>query len=57
MHPKLLSIVGFDGSGGAGIQADLKTFSAFSFYGMTILAELPVQNTRGVKTFHVYYAL
>lgn len=44
-----LSIAGFDGSGGAGIQADLKTFSALGCYGMTVLTALPVQNTRGVK--------
>lgn len=44
-----LSIAGFDGSGGAGIQADLKTFSAFGCYGMTVLTALPVQNTRGVR--------
>jgi hydroxymethylpyrimidine/phosphomethylpyrimidine kinase len=44
-----LSIAGFDGSGGAGIQADLKTFSAFGCYGMTVLTALPVQNTCGVR--------
>jgi len=44
-----LSIAGFDGSGGAGIQADLKTFSALGCYGMTVLTALPVQNTCGVK--------
>jgi hydroxymethylpyrimidine/phosphomethylpyrimidine kinase len=44
-----LSIAGFDGSGGAGIQADLKTFSAFGCYGMTVLTALPIQNTTGVK--------
>lgn len=49
MRYKTLSIAGFDGSGGAGIQADLKTFSAFGCYGMTVLTALPVQNTRGVK--------
>lgn len=49
MQFKTLSIAGFDGSGGAGIQADLKTFSAFGCYGMTILTALPVQNTCGVK--------
>lgn len=49
MHHKVLSIAGFDGSGGAGIQADLKTFSAFGCYGMTVLTALPVQNTTGVK--------
>lgn len=47
--PKVLSIAGFDGSGGAGIQADLKTFSALNCYGMTILTALPVQNTCGIK--------
>ena len=46
---KCLSIAGFDGSGGAGIQADLKTFSALGCYGMTVLTALPIQNTVGVK--------
>lgn len=46
---KCLSIAGFDGSGGAGIQADLKTFMAFGCYGMTVLTALPIQNTCGVK--------
>ncbi len=49
MWPKVLSIAGFDGSGGAGIQADLKTFSALGCYGMTVLTALPIQNTLGVK--------
>jgi hydroxymethylpyrimidine/phosphomethylpyrimidine kinase len=49
MNHKVLSIAGFDGSGGAGIQADLKTFAAFGCYGMTVLTALPVQNTTGVK--------
>jgi hydroxymethylpyrimidine/phosphomethylpyrimidine kinase len=49
MHYKALSIAGFDGSGGAGIQADLKTFSAFGCYGMSVLTALPVQNTCGVR--------
>lgn len=44
-----MSIAGFDGSGGAGIQADLKTFSALGCYGMTVLTALPVQNTCVVK--------
>lgn len=48
MIPKALTIAGFDASGGAGIQADLKTFSALSCYGMTILTALPIQNTMGV---------
>ncbi len=50
MPYKVLSIAGFDGSGGAGIQADLKTFSAFGCYGMTVLTALPVQNTCGVRS-------
>ena len=50
MKYKCLSIAGFDGSGGAGIQADLKTFSATGSYGMTVLTSLPVQNTCGVKS-------
>lgn len=50
MHYKCLSIAGFDGSGGAGIQADLKTFSALGCYGMTVLTALPVQNTLGVRS-------
>lgn len=49
MISKCLSIAGFDGSGGAGIQADLKTFSAFGCYGMTVLTALPIQNTCGVR--------
>lgn len=49
MKYKALSIAGFDGSGGAGIQADLKTFSATGSYGMTVLTALPIQNTCGVR--------
>ena len=50
MKYKCLSIAGFDGSGGAGIQADLKTFSALGCYGMNVLTALPVQNTCGVRS-------
>jgi hydroxymethylpyrimidine/phosphomethylpyrimidine kinase len=50
MRYKCLSIAGFDGSGGAGIQADLKTFSATGCYGMTVLTAIPVQNTCGVRS-------
>ncbi|WP_298625005.1 bifunctional hydroxymethylpyrimidine kinase/phosphomethylpyrimidine kinase [uncultured Legionella sp.] len=50
MQYKALSIAGFDGSGGAGIQADLKTFSALGCYGMTVLTALPIQNTQGVRS-------
>lgn len=44
-----LSIAGFDGSGGAGMQADLKTFSACGVFGVTVLTSLPIQNTQGVR--------
>ncbi|MBS0236457.1 MAG: bifunctional hydroxymethylpyrimidine kinase/phosphomethylpyrimidine kinase [Proteobacteria bacterium] len=49
MKYKCLSIAGFDGSGGAGIQADIKTFSALGCYAMSVLTALPVQNTCGVR--------
>lgn len=49
---KVLTIAGFDGSGGAGIQADLKTFSALGCYGTTALTALPVQNTVGVRSIY-----
>ncbi len=47
--PTVLSIAGFDGSGGAGIQADTKTISSLGCYAMNVLTALPVQNTQGVK--------
>ena len=49
-YPSVLSIAGFDGSGGAGIQADIKTISALGCYATSVLTALPVQNTQGVKT-------
>jgi len=49
MKYKCLTIAGFDGSGGAGIQADLKTFTALGCYGMTVLTAIPIQNTQGVS--------
>ena len=53
MIANLLSIAGSDPSGGAGIQADLKTFSAFGCYGMAVLTALTAQNTKGVTGIHV----
>ncbi|CUX96217.1 Hydroxymethylpyrimidine/phosphomethylpyrimidine kinase [Candidatus Gullanella endobia] len=45
----ILSIAGTDPVGGAGIQSDLKTFSALGAYGITIVTSLVAQNTRGVQ--------
>jgi hydroxymethylpyrimidine/phosphomethylpyrimidine kinase len=51
-RPRVLSIAGSDPSGGAGIQADLKTFHAFGVYGMAVITSLTAQNTRGVTGIH-----
>jgi hydroxymethylpyrimidine/phosphomethylpyrimidine kinase len=53
MTPNLLSIAGSDPSGGAGIQADLKTFAALRCHGMAVVTALTAQNTRGVFAIHV----
>lgn len=50
--PAVLTIAGSDSSGGAGIEADLKTLSAHKVYGLTCITALTAQNTKGVKLFH-----
>ena len=47
-----VTIAGSDSSGGAGIQADLKTFSALGVYGASVIVALTAQNTTGVKAIH-----
>ncbi|MGE3869835.1 MAG: bifunctional hydroxymethylpyrimidine kinase/phosphomethylpyrimidine kinase, partial [Pseudorhodoplanes sp.] len=50
--PIAVTIAGSDSGGGAGIQADLKTFSALGVYGASVIAALTAQNTRGVTGIH-----
>ena len=47
-----VTVAGSDSSGGAGIQADLKTFAALGVYGASVITALTAQNTRGVKAIH-----
>ena len=50
--PKALTVAGSDSGGGAGIQADLKTFSAFRVFGMSVLTAVTAQNSLGVTGVH-----
>jgi len=50
--PVALTVAGSDSSGGAGIQADIKTFAAFGVYGASVITALTAQNTTGVRGIH-----
>ena len=52
MTPIAVTIAGSDSSGGAGIQADLKTFAALGVYGASVIAALTAQNTQRVSAIH-----
>jgi len=52
MTPIAVTVAGSDSGGGAGIQADLKTFSALGVYGASVITALTAQNTKGVTAIH-----
>ena len=51
---KILVIAGSDSSGGAGIQADIKTITSLGSYALTAITAVTVQNTMGVNQLHLY---
>ncbi|MDM7856238.1 bifunctional hydroxymethylpyrimidine kinase/phosphomethylpyrimidine kinase [Cellulomonas alba] len=52
-RPRVLTIAGTDPTGGAGVAADLKTFTALGAYGMAVVTAVVAQNTHGVRSSHV----
>ena len=52
MRPAALTIAGFDPSGGAGVQADLRVFNAVGVAGWSVATAITIQNTQGVHGVH-----